>query len=82
MIVLLVWARMRDPKLPLQAGKLSAKQEESDIKSVGARNDYLLALETSNAHQDRLEEVHCTAALHCTALHCTAPGDGEVSRPN
>ena len=40
--------------LKSKAGKLSAKQEESDIKSTGARNDYLLSLETANAHQDRL----------------------------
>ena len=39
--------------LKSKAGKLSAKQEESDIKSTGARNDYLLSLETANAHQDR-----------------------------
>ena len=36
-----------------KAIKLSAKQDESDIKSTGARNDYLLAVETANAHQDR-----------------------------
>ena len=36
-----------------KAGKLSAKQEEADIKSTGSRNDYLLSLETANAHQDR-----------------------------
>jgi len=39
--------------LKSKAGKLSARQEESDIKSTGARNDYLLSLETANAHQDR-----------------------------
>ena len=33
------------------------KQEESDIKSTGARNDYLLSLETANAHQDRCRLV-------------------------
>ena len=43
--------------LKSKAGKLSAKQEESDIKSTGARNDYLLSLETANAHQDRLFPV-------------------------
>ena len=42
-----------------KAGKLSAKQEESDIKSTGARNDYLLSLETANAHQDRLLHDTC-----------------------
>lgn len=40
-------------KLKSKALKLSAKQDESDIKSTGARNDYLLAVETANAHQDR-----------------------------
>merc|ERR1711936_797936 len=39
--------------LEKQAGKLCAKQEELNIKSTGARNDYLLALETANAHQER-----------------------------
>ena len=39
--------------LKSKALKLSAKQDESDIKSTGARNDYLLAVETANAHQDR-----------------------------
>ena len=33
-----------------KAGKLSAKQEEADIKSTGSRNDYMLSLETANAH--------------------------------
>ncbi len=36
-----------------QAGMLSAKQEELDIRSTGARNDYILSLATANAHQDR-----------------------------
>ncbi len=36
-----------------QAGLLSAKQEEGEIKSTGARNDYILNLASSNAHQDR-----------------------------
>jgi hypothetical protein len=39
--------------LKKQAVKMSAKQDESDIKSTGARNDYLLSLVTANAHQDR-----------------------------
>ena len=39
--------------LKSKASKLSARQDESDIKSTGARNDYLLSLETANAHQDR-----------------------------
>jgi len=39
--------------LEKQAGKLCAKQEELNIKSTGARNDYLLAVETANAHQER-----------------------------
>ena len=39
--------------LKKQAVKLSAKQDESDIKSTGARNDYILSLVTANAHQDR-----------------------------
>ena len=43
--------------LKSKAGKLSAKQEESDIKSTGARNDYLLSLETANAHQDRFPTI-------------------------
>ena len=40
-------------KLKNKALKLSAKQDETEIKSTGARNDYLLAVETANAHQDR-----------------------------
>ena len=48
-----------------KAGKLSAKQEESDIKSTGARNDYLLSLETANAHQDRwLEHIEFIEVVH------------------
>ena len=39
--------------LKKQAVKMSAKQDESDIKSTGARNDYILSLVTANAHQDR-----------------------------
>ena len=39
--------------LKKQAVKLSAKQDESEIKSTGTRNDYLLSLVTANAHQDR-----------------------------
>ncbi len=42
--------------LKKQAGLLSAKQEEADIKSTGARNDYILSLASTNAHQDRLEK--------------------------
>jgi hypothetical protein len=40
--------------LKKQAVKMSAKQDESDIKSTGARNDYLLSLVTANAHQATL----------------------------
>ena len=39
--------------LKRHAGKLSAKQEEFDIRSTGARNDYILSLASANAHQDR-----------------------------
>ena len=35
------------------AGLLSAKQEELDIRSTGARNDYILSLASANAHQER-----------------------------
>ena len=35
-----------------KAIKLSAKQDESDIKSTGARNDYLLAVETANIQSE------------------------------
>ena len=52
--------------LKSKAGKLSAKQEESDIKSTGARNDYLLSLETANAHQDRLFWSKCFLELVIT----------------
>ena len=34
-----------------KAGSLSVKQDEIQIKSTGARNDYILALATANAHQ-------------------------------
>ena len=40
-------------KLKKAAGNLSVKQEEVDIRSVGARNDYILSLTTANAHQIR-----------------------------
>ena len=36
-----------------KAGNLSVKQEELDIKSTGARNDYILGLATANAHQEQ-----------------------------
>jgi hypothetical protein len=39
--------------LKKQAGLLSAKQDEMEIKSTGARNDYILNLASSNAHQER-----------------------------
>lgn len=35
-----------------KAGNLSIKQEELDIKSTGARNDYILSLAAANAHQE------------------------------
>ena len=35
-----------------KAGSLSVKQEELDIKSTGARNDYILSLASANAHQE------------------------------
>ena len=35
-----------------KAGNLSVKQEELDIKSTGARNDYILSLASANAHQE------------------------------
>ena len=40
-------------KLKNKAGGLSVKQEELDIKSTGARNDYILSLTTANAHRER-----------------------------
>ena len=36
-----------------KAGNLAVKQEEFDIKSTGARNDYILSVATANAHQHR-----------------------------
>lgn len=36
-----------------KAGNLSVKQEELDIKSTGARNDYILSLASANAHQEQ-----------------------------
>ena len=36
-----------------KAGNLSVKQEELDIKSTGARNDYILGLASTNAHQEQ-----------------------------
>ena len=36
-----------------KAGNLSVQQEEADIKSTGARNDYILGLATANAHQEQ-----------------------------
>ena len=36
-----------------KAGNLSVKQEELDIKSTGARNDYILGLASANAHQEQ-----------------------------
>ena len=36
-----------------KAGLLSAKEEEAEIKSTGARNDYILSLASANAHQSR-----------------------------
>ena len=36
-----------------KAGNLAVKQEEFEIKSTGARNDYILSLATANAHQHR-----------------------------
>ena len=50
-------------KLKSKALKLSAKQDESDIKSTGARNDYLLAVETANAHQVRISEINVSRSL-------------------
>ena len=44
------------------------KQEESDIKSTGARNDYLLSLETANAHQDRCRLVVMKVAFDMSLL--------------
>ncbi len=38
--------------LKKQAGLLSAKQDEMDIRSTGARNDYILNLASANAHQN------------------------------
>ncbi len=40
-------------KLKQAAGKLSVKQDEVEIRSTGARNDYILSLATANAHQNR-----------------------------
>jgi hypothetical protein len=39
--------------LKKKAVQLSARQDETEIKSTGSRNDYLLSLVTANAHQDR-----------------------------
>ena len=39
--------------LKKQAGLLSAKEDELNIRSTGARNDYILNLSSSNAHQER-----------------------------
>ena len=38
-------------KLKAKAGNLSVKQDEVQIRSTGARNDYILSLATANAHQ-------------------------------
>ena len=38
--------------LKKHAGLLSAKQDEVEIRSTGARNDYILALASANAYQD------------------------------
>lgn len=43
-------------KLKDKAGKLSVKQEEVDIRSTGARNDYILSVATANAHRGRYFE--------------------------
>ena len=34
------------------AKNLAIKQEETDIRSVGARNDYILSVSATNAHQE------------------------------
>ncbi|XP_065205043.1 protein nervous wreck isoform X2 [Planococcus citri] len=39
--------------LQKSSAKVSAKREQMDDKSVGARNDYLLSLAAANAHQTR-----------------------------
>ena len=36
-----------------KAGNLSVAKEELDIKSTGARNDYILGLASANAHQEQ-----------------------------
>ena len=38
-------------KLKKTAGNLSVRQDEVEIRSTGARNDYILSLATANAHQ-------------------------------
>ncbi|MPC45528.1 F-BAR and double SH3 domains protein 2 [Portunus trituberculatus] len=43
--------------LQKNSAKFSAKRDACDEKSTGARNDYLLTLAASNAHQRRYYEV-------------------------
>ena len=38
-------------KLKAKAGNLDVKKDEVQIRSTGARNDYILSLATANAHQ-------------------------------
>jgi len=54
--------------LEQQAEKLIAKQEELNIKSTGARNEYLLAIQTANAHQTQYYQTwlkKCLAGTEC-----------------
>ena len=50
-----------------KAGNLSVKQEELDIKSTGARNDYILSLASANAHQEQYFK-HDQKSLKATAI--------------
>ena len=52
-------------KLKQAAGNLSVKQEEVDIRSTGARNDYILSLATANAHQHRYYQNDFPVSIFC-----------------
>ena len=55
-------------KLKNKAGGLSVKQEELDIKSTGARNDYILSLTTANAHRERYHKSDLPVSTRHTIL--------------
>lgn len=49
--------------------QFSAKRDACDEKSAGARNDYLLTLAASNAHQRRYYEVDFERFLRVSAMN-------------